>query len=152
MKTTQLRTPGEADWPAILGLADAALPWDASGNREWLENRMQFAGRRRHYLAEQASPGFAIGYGAAEEGPEPGIFRLFVVMDPALLLTETGDLVYDRLAADLVDLEARLAWVREYADDTAILAFFAQKGFVERNRFTLPGHREMVVLMKPLKK
>ncbi len=152
MKKTRLRTPGDADWPAILSLADTALPWDAYGNREWLANRKRFAGQRRHYIAEQASSGSATGYGAAEEGPEPGIFRLFVVMDPALLLTETGDLVYDRLAADLVDLEARLAWVREYADDTAILAFFTQKGFVERNRFTLPGHRKMVVLMKQLKK
>lgn len=148
MTEVQLRAPSKADWPAILGAANAALPWDSAGNQEWLEYRKQFTGQRRHYVVEETPTGPVVGYGAIEEGPEPGVFRLFVVMDPALLRTETGDLVYDRLVADLADLKARGAWVREYANDRAILAFFRRKGFVERSRFTPPGHQEMVVLMK----
>lgn len=32
-----LRPAHDDDWPAILGLADAALPWDADGNLEWAD-------------------------------------------------------------------------------------------------------------------
>jgi N-acetylglutamate synthase-like GNAT family acetyltransferase len=126
------------------------LPWDASGNREWLENRKQFAGQRRHYAAEEVPAGAAVGYGAIEEGPDSGSFRICIVMDPPLLATETGALMYERLAADLTALGAKSAWVREYARDTAILSFFAQRGFVERDRFAPPGYEEMAVMTKRL--
>lgn len=150
MTEIRLRAPHDDDWPAILALANAALPWDAAGNQEWLENRQQFAGRRRHYVAEEVPAGRVVGYGAIEEGPEPGIFRVFVVMAPARLQSETGVLVYERLVADLAKLEARGAWVREYASDAPILAFFGENGFAEQSRFTPPGHREMVVMVKQL--
>jgi hypothetical protein len=148
MRVSQ-RSPTDSDWPSILDLANAALPWDTIGNKEWLENRKQFTGRRRHYVAEETPSGPMVAYGAIEEGPDPGIFRVFVVMNPALLETTTGDLVYERLAADLAELAARGAWVREYASDTAILAFFTQRGFVERSRFAPSDRQEMVVLVKP---
>ena len=150
MTTIRLRTPAVADWPAILALADAALPWDATGNREWLENRKRFNGRRRHYLAEEGESGPVVGYGAVEEGPEPGFFRMFVVMDPARLDGPAAARIYERLSADLAAWEARGVWVREYARDTAVLGFFQEKGFVEKNRFTLAGYEEMVVLLKRL--
>lgn len=150
MGIVRLRIPGDEDWTAILAQADAALPWDAAGNREWLENRKQFSGRRRHYVAEESSSGNIIGYGAIEEGPDPGSFRVFVVMDRANLATETGALIYERLSADLRTLDATGIWAREYAEDTDVLAFFIARGFVQRDRFTLPGLREMVVLVKRL--
>lgn len=145
----KLRVPNDNDWPAILSVANAALPWDAAGNQEWLENRQQFKGRRRHHVAEETPTGRGVGYGAVEEGPEPGYFRVFVVMAPERLQSETGVLIYERLVADLERLEARGAWVREYASDAPVLAFFGEHGFAERSRFTPPGHREMVVLVKP---
>lgn len=150
-----LRTPGGADWHRILELADAALPWDAGGNREWLENRRQFAGRRRHYVVEgggagEEAPGRAVGYGAVEEGPEPGSFRMFVVMAPELLASEAGAVLYVRLAADLAALKATNVWVREYARDMALLAFLRERGFEERERFSPPGYEEMVVMAKAL--
>lgn len=146
----ELRPVCDDDWPAILELANAALPWDAEGNLEWLENRKQFGGRRRHYLAEVPETDQPVGYGAIEEGPDPGSFRVFVVMAPALLPTKTGTLLYDRLLADLQALEARSVWVREYAADTDILSFFKEKGFDEQHRFTPTGYREMVVLTMKL--
>lgn len=151
MTFISLRTPIDDDWPAVLGLADAALPWDASGNREWLENRKQFEGHRRHYLAEESESGRVVGYGAVEEGPEPDLFRIFVVMDPGRLQDPAAARIYEQLSADLAALQASGAWVREYARDTAVLTFFLEKGFVEQSRFTLIGHEEMVVLVKPLK-
>ena len=150
MKTLRIRTPSDDEWPAILGLADTALPWDPAGNREWLENRKRFSGRRGHYVAEGVPSGPVVAYGAIEEGPDPGSFRVFVVMDPALLVTETAGLLYERLVAELAALGARSAWVREYARDQAVLAFFSRRGFVERDRFSPQGHEEMVVMAKKL--
>jgi N-acetylglutamate synthase-like GNAT family acetyltransferase len=150
MTTIFLRAAIEDDWPAILALADAALPWDTGGNREWLENRKRFGGRRRHYVAEEEPSGQVAGYGAVEEGPEPGHFRLLVVMDPARLRDYFAAELYQQLTADLVEMEAHGAWVREYARDTPILDFFGERGFVEQNRFAPPGYEEMVVLVKRL--
>lgn len=146
----RLRSVQNADWPTVLELANVALPWDTEGNLEWLENRKQFTGRRHHYLAEDAAAAQALGYGAIEEGPDPGTFRMFVVMAPALLSTDAAALIYDRLLADLATLEATGVWVREYTDDTAILSFFREKGFQERSRFTPTGYREMVVMVRQL--
>ncbi|MDX1662915.1 MAG: hypothetical protein R3272_03915 [Candidatus Promineifilaceae bacterium] len=145
--TIRLRAAEEKDWPAILEQADAALPWDASGNREWLENRKAFGGRRRHYVAEEVSSGAVVGYGNIEEGPDPGNYRIYVVTEPALLEGEVGTFLFERLVSDLRELEATGAWVREYSRDRATVAFFAERGFEERDRFTLPEHEEMVVLV-----
>ena len=150
MCAIQLRKPTAADWPAILAQADAALPWDRTGNREWLENRKRFAGRRRHYLAQMVPSGEVVGYGAVEEGPEAGTFRVFVVTDPASLRAEVGEMLYERLAAELDELGAQLAWAREYARDRDIITFFAERGFVEHRRFTPAGYEEMVVMGKQL--
>jgi L-amino acid N-acyltransferase YncA len=147
--TITVRIPTPADWPAILDAANAALPWDPEGNQEWLEYRKQFdeAKRiRRHYVAEDPTTGQVIGYGALEEGPDFGVFRVFVVMSPERLRSEAGALIYERLAADLEDLEARGAWAREYTSDTALVAFLQEHDFFEMQRFTPPGSPEMVVL------
>ena len=150
MGDIDLRIPTASDWPAILGLANAALPWDTEGNQEWLENRKQFTGLRRHYVAIGQSSGTPLGYGTIEEGPDPGVFRMFIVADPDHLHGTIGDLIYQRLRTDLTNLDAEGVWVREYARDDPVIAFFTERGFAEHNRFTLPGHQEMVVLVKPL--
>jgi hypothetical protein len=149
MSTPILAPPDDADWPAILELANAALPWDTSGNQEWLANRRGFSGQRRHYLARETPSGPPLAYGAIEEGPEPGLYRVFIVMAPARLHSPIATHLYEQLAADLAALHARGAWVREYARDTPILDFFGELGFVAANRFTLPDHEEMVVLVHP---
>lgn len=144
-----LRTPTDADWEAILGLAFAAVPWDTAGNREWLDNRRHYSdGRRRHYLAEEHQR--VVGYGAIEEGPEAGVFRMFVVMSAEDVERGIGDVVFERLMTDLNDLDARGIWAREYADEKVIVPFFLAHGFTENTRFTLEGEAEMIVLVRVL--
>ena len=43
----------------------------------------------------------------------------------------TAVLLYDRLATDLGNLGATSAWLREYDTDTALIAFFTARGFVQ---------------------
>jgi N-acetylglutamate synthase-like GNAT family acetyltransferase len=147
-----LRRPTENDWDSVLEAADATVIWDPKGNREWLRNRQQFTGTRRHYLVTDSDTNAVLGYGALEEEPHKGTFRLFVVMPPQHIEGETGTMLYNQLAADLTELNAYSAWVREYAADTATLNFFAQRGFVETNRVNIPGKPEMVIMEKNLRK
>jgi hypothetical protein len=87
-----------------------------------------------------------IGYGAIEGGPEPGAFRLFIVMAPGLLSGRIGVQMYDRLAVDLDELYAARVWAREEATDLAIIGFLTARGFVETQRFSIPSGPEIVVL------
>lgn len=143
-----LRAPVQSDWNAILALAHLAVPFDPEGNQGWLENRRKFEGRRHHQVAEDES-GAVRGYGAVEEGDLEGTYRTFLVMAPGDLPT-VGDLLFERLLSEVTELGASLLWAREYAEDVALRTFLQERGFVERNRFTLPEHMEMVVLTRDL--
>src|SRR5438874_1676633 len=119
----RLREAVEADWPAILEAADAAVPWATELNREWLENRHRFSPSdhpRRHYVAEDPAAGRVVGYGAIEGGAEPGVFRIFVVMDPELLNGGVGEVVYQKLMTELIDVNATAVWAREETLDVAL--------------------------------
>jgi len=97
-RQTTLRAPSDDDWTGILAAANAARPGDRTQNEEWVEHRRAFdegSVPRRHYVAEDASSGEVIPYGAIEGTSRPGSFRLFLVMDPALLPT-VGELMRDR--------------------------------------------------------
>lgn len=142
-----LRVPTDDDWDSILALAHAAIPWDSEGNEEWLHNRRTFPNRRLHYLVEDEI-GAIRGYGAAEEGPDKDIYRVFLVMSAEDLQGDPGDIVFDRLVDDLAKLGARGLWAREYAEDQTIRTDLERRGFVEQTRFTPPGEREMVVLVR----
>lgn len=147
-----LRTPVEADWPGILAAAHTSAPWAGERNQEWLHHRQNFddkAWRRRHYVLENRLTRHIVGYGAAEEGPEAGVFRVYVVMD-AERLDNAGQHLYDRLEMDLKALNARGAWVREEARDTALLGFFARQQFKETRRAVLPDGMEVVRMEKRL--
>ena len=148
-----LRAPLESDWPAILNVAHAAAPWAGDKNLEWLHNRRQFddkAWRRRHYVIEDGATQQVIGYGGVEEGPRPGIFRVFVVLSPERLTGGLGQYLYDHLRADLGELGADRVWAREEGRDTALLIFFTQQQFVETSRATLPDGMEVVFMEHPL--
>ena len=86
---------------------------------------------------------------AIEQSDPEGAYRIFLVMAPDDL-QRVGDMVFDRLLADLDDLGASLVWAREHVEDRAIRADLARRGFTERSRFTPHGHREMVVLDRHL--
>ncbi len=115
----------------------------------WLRNRQRFdlqVWRRRHYVVEDTVTGQVVAYGGVEEGPQPGAFRVFVVMDPERLIGGTGQHLYDRLRADLGELGACAAWVREEAQDLPLLSFFAEQGFVETRRAILADGMDFVVM------
>lgn len=141
-----LREATASDWSAILELAQGALPWDRAGNEIWLEYRRRFTGRRRHYVALGAGNERPFGYGAIEEGTERGNFRIFLVMEPTLLAKDVAALLTQRLFADLLALKATTVWAREYVQDTPLITYLRQLGFTERERITLPGSPEMIVL------
>jgi L-amino acid N-acyltransferase YncA len=146
----KLRKAVETDWPAIREVANAAVAWGSRDNEEWLSNRMRFdqtGYTRRHYVALDTTTGKVIGYGAVEGGQEAGRYHIFVVMSADLLPT-VGDLMYNQLLTDLSALHATTVWVRDYARDAALLAFFAQHGFSETQRFPLPGSGEDAVVME----
>lgn len=147
MKIT-LRQPTDSEWHVIYDLAVAAVPWDDKGNQEWLTNRMTFKGRRQHYVAD--SNGQLMGYGGVEEGLETGVFRVFIVM-AAEHFSTVGEVLYRQLCEDLNALNAHRVWVREYASDDTIQAFFARHGFSEQERFRIEGFEEMVVMSRSLR-
>ena len=132
-----LRRPNDSDWPAILRVANDALPNAPDGNAAWLEARQRFndnTRRRRHYVAE--GNGEIVGYGAVEEA-SPGRWRTFVVMSPEQLNGGIGDRMLRQLLADIHDLGGGVAWMREQADDRSLLAFVASWGFKETRRYTI---------------
>jgi hypothetical protein len=147
--TILLRTPTTAEWPAILEVAHQAAPWAGHHNEEWLRNRRDFddhARARRHYVLLDERTQEIVAYGAIEEGPDPGRFRIFVVMGPEQLVGKPGDRMYDCLLSDLGMLEASLVWAREEAVDVHLVSFLSNRGFRETNRYELQDGREVVEL------
>ncbi len=141
MMSYNLRAPMEDDWPDILAAADAAVPWAGEENQRWLANRRAYAARglpQRHYVAEDQNTRQVMGYGAVEGVKTLGLFRVFVVMSSALLTGKLGQLMYDKLLADLGDLRADKAFAYEWEQDRDILAFFATRGFSEVRRDVQP--------------
>jgi GNAT superfamily N-acetyltransferase len=137
--TLRLR-PFDQEYGTLLALADAAVPFDHEGNRQWLGHRRRFDSARRtrrHYLVEETGAGPAaattagepLGYGAVEQdATDQRRFRLFLVADPERL-GGVGDYLMKRLLADLEELGAGTVWAREYGRDTALLAFLGRWGF-----------------------
>jgi hypothetical protein len=132
--TPLLREAIAEDWPAILRIANEALPNAPDGNAGWLEARKRFGGQRRHYVAEGG--GEIVAYGAIEETSDPARRRVFVVMSPGRLKDGLGDAILNQLLHDSGELGAATVWMREQADD-ALLPFVSERGFVETRRFTV---------------
>lgn len=132
-----LRPAQAADYPAILDLADAAVPFDREGNRRWLRKRQQFdevRQLRRHYVALSQAEGEICGYGALEEqGSSARQLRVYVVT-AAERLADVGSLLYQQLEQDAQTLQVSTLWAQEHARDQALQDFFAVRGFVETGR------------------
>jgi L-amino acid N-acyltransferase YncA len=144
-----LRPLHPSDWPAVFAAAMAAIPDAEAENREWLANRQAIAAgeTRHHHCVVEDQTGAVIGFGAVEEGPHPGAFRVYVVGAPEETTGEMGTTVFDYLSDRLLEFGAELAWVREEARDP-VVHFFESVGFRETGRFTLPNGRQAVVLEK----
>jgi hypothetical protein len=146
----ELRAPMDDDWPAILRCAEAAAPWAGDANGAWLENRRAFDAERfgrRHYVAVDGRE--IVGYGAIE-GDGEGRWRLFVVTAPDRLTASVGATMFERLTADLSELGAKAAWMREEARDQALISFAIEHGFSATQRFEFEG-TEIVVLERDLR-
>jgi hypothetical protein len=133
----------EARWPEVLALADAVIPFDPSGNRDWLQHRQQFPTgkrRRRHYGVIDDSGGL-VAYGCIEEQAqgsygaiEPANYRLFVLPASDELWESAGSVLYDQLMADASDLRAQRVFLREHSRDAAQIAFLQARGFREAGK------------------
>jgi hypothetical protein len=141
-----------ADWDAIPHLAAGAVAHvaDAGEQDEWCRNRREFArdrGVQRQYVVEDSARTI-VGYGAVE--CVDGEFRLFIVTRPEALTT-AGEALYRTGIRILRELGAESVSLTEYANDTPLLAFAADRGFRERRRFALPGGARAISLEKELR-
>jgi hypothetical protein len=132
-----LRDSTDGDWPAILRVANEALPQAPDGNAGWVDARKTFdtaKRQRRHHVAE--AEGQIIAYGGVEETGD-GRWRMFVVMSADRLRNGTGDTMLRQLLQDIHELGGSVAWLREQADDVRFLEFLLTRGFVETKRFVV---------------
>ena len=147
----ELREPDDADWPAILKLANQSVGGvaGAGAQGEWLENRRRPTHLRRHVVATEDAA--VVGYAALEspEGAAERSYRLFVVTEPEQL-ARLGPILFERLDVWLAELGAVSAWMVEYADDAPFLRFLEGVGFREARRFRLPSGIACVVVGKRL--
>ncbi len=150
---SKVRPAKENDWLAILAVLDQVHPDSKEANREWWHERQHFDARvyrRRHYVAEVTRSSGAsslVAYAGIEES-EPNQFRLFLLMDPALL-SDLGEKLYAGLMQDLAGLGATLVTAREPIF-SPVCDFLHNKGFRDELRVPLAGGGEAVVMVKQL--
>jgi len=117
-------------------LADQAVPFAQQENVEWLENRKAFEESKYkhcHFIARES--GHPVGYGCLEQqSDDPKLLRIFVVCHPDNLVGEVGDLIYEKLLRDAMDMEAEHLWAHEYQAYNPIYSFFFRHGFIEAKR------------------
>ena len=103
-----------------------------------MSNRREFqrSGRLGRHLVAEDDAGRILAYGAIEGDPEPGRFRIFLVMAPEQLRGRLGTELYERLRHELVALSATAVWAREEQRDTVLTGFLQDAGFDEVARFT----------------
>jgi len=148
-----LRQPTDADWPAILALLHAAAPVNMVESARWLEQRRRFDESgypRRHHVAADPTTGLLLAYAGVEAAPEPGLFRVLLVLPPTLLREGLGEPLYERLRADLAELGATHAYLLESERERDLLDFFAARGFAATRWETLADGEPCVVLESSL--
>src|SRR4051794_25032615 len=100
------------NWDAIDRLADLAVPFDTEGNRVTIARRAQFddaAFERRQYTITD-DDGTLVGYGSIEQQPEGSAYRQFILLASGDLWESVGQMLYERLNADLHTLGAAQVW------------------------------------------
>src|SRR6266481_1888422 len=131
MSEITFRAPADADWPAILALAETSLSEfpNAPSQHEWLNKRRSFSpsdGIQQHFVATSGER--IVGYACIEHrikitnGRKPidGVYRLFVVVAPSARTT-LGTQLLAKLRECLIKLDARKAWVLEYPADARFI-------------------------------
>jgi RNA polymerase sigma factor (sigma-70 family) len=135
--SAKLRPFDEQDWMPITGLAYSLEPDFRGQNDMWLRNRQEFDETRyirRHYVAEHGETRDILGYGSIEQSIFRPNYRLFLIVDPKWLRRGVGDLLIERLMADLRAVDAITVWHRNYAQLPDVLSFLIERGFSETRR------------------
>lgn len=133
----RLRPFGEQDWMPITQLAFSLEPDFRGQNDLWLRSRQEFDETRyirRHYVAEHAETQDILGYGSIEQSIFRPNYRLFLIVDPKWLRCGVGDLLIERLMAELHAVNAITVWHRNYAHLSHIVSFLEERGFAETRR------------------
>jgi RNA polymerase sigma factor (sigma-70 family) len=133
----RLRPFDERDWELISQFVYGLEPDFRADDEAWLRNRRQFDEtryRRRQYVAEHAETGQLVGYGSIEQTIFLPKYRLFLFTAPEWLCAGVGDLLLDRLEADLREAGAITVWHRNYAQLADVLEFLKRRGFSETRR------------------
>ncbi|HEY7348478.1 MAG TPA: GNAT family N-acetyltransferase [Ktedonobacterales bacterium] len=121
---------------AVLAIAHAAIPYDPEGNQRWLRERKQIDEqlfRRRHYVVVDTDTHDIVGYGAIEQqgSDPPQRLRLYLIVLPGYLRSGVGRALYGRLMSDVETLKVSSLWMQEYQQDTELLGFVQERGFVQ---------------------
>jgi len=124
----RLRPSEEKDWAPV-----GALALLHHGGEDWLRDRRPPRGRRQ-YVAEHATTGEILGYGCVEQSVYRPRWKMMLVADPGWLRDGVGDLLLERLLADLRGAGAVTVAVEEHAAREDLRAFLAGRGFVETRR------------------
>lgn len=137
MVQARLRPFDARDWMTISSIASAAGRGDAEGERLWLRHRREFDDARyvrRHYVAEHAATGQLLGYGSVEQTIYLPKYRLILVVDPLWLRRGVGELLLERLVADLLEAGAVTVTFKDYEPSNETQSFLKEHGFTETTR------------------
>jgi N-acetylglutamate synthase-like GNAT family acetyltransferase len=119
---------------AVLAVADAAIPHDPDGNRQWLRSRKQLDQQQflqRHYIVINDIQGI-VGYGAMEQQEsDRQHLRLYLVVYPGYLRSGEGRALYTQLMRDAEALKVTSLWMRSYQQDHELINFMQERGFVQ---------------------
>jgi RNA polymerase sigma factor (sigma-70 family) len=135
--SAKLRPFTANDWPPVQTMASAREQDDGSGNDAWQRNRQSFDDtqyERRQYVVEQGTSNQILGYGSIEQSVYLPKYRMFIVTDPRWLEAGVGELLLERLTADLLEVGAVTVSCREYASQSELVEFLKANGFEESGR------------------
>src|SRR5215469_11915688 len=119
---------------------------EAPSQQEWLDNRRSYSrpeGAQQRLVASLGNHlvGYAcIEYRDSPKRPPPanktanGEYRLFVVVAPSDRAT-VGSRLLQQLRRQLIELDARRAWMMEYEADSRFLSYLEGRGFVRQTSF-----------------
>jgi len=144
------REPIERDWPAIARLADVAVEHvdGAPEQSAWVRARIDFEGERVHIVAERR--GELVGYGAIEwrPGDPERQSRCFIVLSSRRDI-DVADELFNVLRLRAEGRGDERLWLREYAADERLIAFFESRGFEITRRYEHEG-RALVTLSRAI--
>ncbi len=134
---TKLRPFHDPDWQPVSAIASARAGEDVRGHELWLSRRQKFDESRyfrRHYVVENGKTKQIIAYGGVEQSVYLPKYRLFLLSDPQWLKRGVGNLLLDRLTADLAEAKAITISCRQYASEIELVNLLKSRGFEETSR------------------